>query len=170
MPSLIAILKGWGTSLRRTDAGSRCILISGGGQENYFLHCNVGIDTVQRTNANATVEIAGGGPRNIFENCTFPIWSSDGLQFALLGAAAAALDRWVLFRNCSLHGNAVVRPQLLHRRFKLTAASGGLVDPLRLHSVGFTYQADNDATTEALMYLGMAVPPQVGWKLVIASS
>ena len=80
--------EGMGDATGATDSGSRCILISGGGQENYFKHCNVGLDTVERTNHNASVEIAGGGPRNIFEDCTFPFWSSDGGQYALLAAAS----------------------------------------------------------------------------------
>ena len=95
--------EGMGDTTASADAGSRCLLISGGGQENFFKHCNLGLDTVQRTNANSTVEIAGGGPRNIFEDCTFLFDSSDGLQYALLGAAAAALDRWVLFEELQLH-------------------------------------------------------------------
>ena len=83
--------EGMGDATSAADAGSRSILISAGGQENYFGHCNVGLDTVQRTNANSSVEIAGGGPRNEFEDCTFPVDSSDGLQYMLLAANAAAL-------------------------------------------------------------------------------
>lgn len=93
--------EGMGDVTSATDAGSRCILISGGGQENFFQHCNIGLDTVERTLHNASVEIAGGGPRNIFEDCTFPFWSSDGEQYILLAAAAQALDRWVLFKGCN---------------------------------------------------------------------
>ena len=52
------------------DTGSRCILLTGGG-ENFFKHCNVGLDTVTRTNANFTVELKAGSPRNMFEDCTF---------------------------------------------------------------------------------------------------
>ena len=157
--------EGMGDVTSATDAGSRCILISGGGQENYFLHCNVGIDTVQRTNANATVEIAGGGPRNVFENCTFPIWSSDGLQYALLGAAAAALDRWILFRNCAFfHGAGTILAQLFH----LVAGVGGFAI-LDLDCIWIA-TATGDAATKAQMYLGgAAASSTVGGKLVVAT-
>ena len=151
------------------DTGSRCILLTGGG-ENFFKHCNVGLDTVTRTNANFTVELKAGSPRNRFEDCTFLMYSGDGAQFVLSTAAAASFDRWVLFRNCIFINAVGSAATACNGVFKLTAASGGLVILCGCTSVGFTYQADNDATTEALVYMGMAAPSQVGLKGVTASS
>lgn len=144
--------QGMGDATGATDAGSRALLISGGAQENYFYGCYLGIDTVERTNANSTVEIAGGGPRNIFEKCIFPFWSSDGLQYALLGAAAAAIDRWVLFIGCqfiaTVAGGGVAIAQLFH----LVATVGGIlcVDET---SGAYLVTAYGDATTLTQIYL-----------------
>jgi hypothetical protein len=91
--------EGMGDAVSATDTGSRNLKVSA--DENYFLHCNVGLDTVQRTGANASVEIANGAARTIFENCTFLFWSSDGLQYALTLAAVTAADRFILFRGCN---------------------------------------------------------------------
>jgi hypothetical protein len=141
--------EGMGDATSATDAGSRCILISGGGQENFFKHCNVGLDTVERTNANASVEIAGGGPRNIFEDCTFPFWSSDGLQYALLANAAASLDRWVLFKGCNfIAGIGTAIAQLFH----LAAAVGGILC-MDAQSASYLVTAYGDATTLTQIYL-----------------
>lgn len=90
--------EGMGDATSAADAGSRNLKLSGG--ENYFLHCNVGLDTVTRTNANASVEFSGGTARNYFENCTFPFLSGDGNTLGILVTGASAMDRWQLFRGC----------------------------------------------------------------------
>lgn len=144
--------EGMGDTTASADAGSRCILISGGGQENYFGHCNIGLDTVQRTNANASVEIAGGGPRNTFENCTFLFDSSDGLQYAILGNAAAALDRWLLVKGCqfinSINSGSTAIAQLFH----LAASVGGII-AVDITSGSYGVTATGDATTKAQLYV-----------------
>jgi len=145
--------EGMGDATSATDAGSRCILISGGGQENYFKHCNVGLDTITRTGANASVEISGGGPRNIFEDCTFPFLSSDGLQYALLAAAAAALDRWVLFKGCNFIATPAGSGLAIAQLFKLAAAVGGILC-MDGNSFAYNVTALGDATTKAQVYVG----------------
>jgi len=160
--------EGMGDTTASADAGSRDILISGGGQENYFLHCNVGLDTVQRTNANASVEIAGGGPRNIFENCTFPIDSSDGLQYALLVAAASGLDRWLLFKNCIFIGTIQSGGTAIAQLFHLVASAGGMVI-LDLASGYYGVTAVGDATTKGQVYLSGVAATNAGGKGIVAT-
>jgi hypothetical protein len=159
--------EGMGDATGATDAGSRSLLISGGGQENYFGHCNLGLDTVQRTNANSTIEIAGGGPRNLFENCTFPVDSSDGLQYMLLGANAAALDRWVLFKGCifmnALNSGSTILAQLFH----LVASVGGLA--LLDANCNWIATAIGDTTTKAQVYMGGVAGVATGGKMIVAS-
>lgn len=91
--------EGMGDALSAADAGSRSLVVSAG--ENYFNHCNVGLDTVTRTNANASVELKNQAARTIFENCTFPVFTTDGAPLILKVAAASAMDRWVLFKGCN---------------------------------------------------------------------
>jgi len=139
--------EGMGDTTGATDAGSRSILIQGG--ENYFGHCNIGLDTVQRTNANASVEIKGGSPRNIFENCTFPFYSSDGLQYAFLANAAASMDRFTLFKGCNFIAGVGT---IIAAMFKLVAGAGGLVC-LDNGCGMFNVTAVGDATTKAQMWV-----------------
>ena len=160
--------EGMGDTTASADAGSRNILISGGGQENYFFHCNIGLDTVQRTNANASVEIAGGGPRNIFDDCTFLMDSSDGLQYYILGNAAAALDRWLLLKNCQLINAIQSGSTAIAQMFHLAASVGGmlLVD-------GSTYwygiTAVGDATTKGQTYMAGVAGVNTGGKAIVAT-
>jgi hypothetical protein len=144
--------EGMGDSTSATDAGSRCLLISAGGQENFFSHCNFGLDTVTRTNANATVEVSGGGPRNIFEDCTFPFLSSDGLQYAFLAAGAAAMDRWVLFKRCNVIATNAGSGLAIAQAFKLAASVGGILC-LDSGSGMFNVTAIGDATTKAQCFV-----------------
>jgi hypothetical protein len=159
--------EGMGDTTGATDAGSRCLLISGGGQENYFGHCNLGLDTVQRTNANSTIEIAGGGPRNLFENCTFPINSSDGLQYMLLGANAAALDRWVFFKGCMFMNALGSGSTILAALFHLVANVGGIA--LLDINCNWIATAIGDTATKAQVYMGGVAGVATGGKMIVAS-
>ena len=91
--------EGMGDAVSAASATSRSLLLTAG--ENYFSHCNIGLDTIERTNANSSVEITSNAGRFVFENCIFPFWSSDGLQYGLLINSATALDRWVLLKGCN---------------------------------------------------------------------
>lgn len=137
-------IEGMGDTTASADAGSRNILISGGG-EHRFVHCNIGLDTVQRTNANASVEVKGGTVRNMFEDCTFLFDSSDGLQYALYGAAAACFDRFVFFKGCNFIAGVGTK---IAAAFVVASGAGGLicVDP----TCGvYNFTAIADTTTKA---------------------
>jgi hypothetical protein len=143
--------EGMGDSTSATDAGSRNILLSGGG-ENFFYHCNIGLDTVTRTNANASVELKSDSVRNTFENCTFLFYSSDGLQYGILAAAAAALDRWVMCKGCNAI-NAVGSGSTAEAVFAKLAASAGGILVFDSTSGLFGFTAIGDATTKAQTYV-----------------
>ena len=135
--------EGMGDTTGATDAGSRCILIKSA-DENYFYHCNIGLDTVERTGANASVEVSGGTARTIFENCTFLFWSSDGLQYALLANAAASMDRFVLFKGCNFIAGVGT---VIAAAFHAAAGAGGLIC-FDATSGLFNFTAIGDATTK----------------------
>ena len=134
--------EGMGDTTGATDAGSRSILIKA--DENYFYHCNIGLDTVQRTNANASVEMQSDAARTIFENCTFLFWSSDGLQYGLLANAAASFDRFVLFKGCNFIAGVGTE---IAAAFHAVAGAGGLIC-FDTTSGLFNFTAIGDATTK----------------------
>lgn len=143
--------EGMGDATGAASSTSRILLISGGGQENAFYHCNFGIDTVQRTSANATIEFQNGSTRNTFEDCTFPIDSSDGDQFILYTAAAAAIDRYNLFKRCVILSAIQSGGTALTAAIKLAAASGGMIVLFDCMTVGVTTIAA-DATSAGQIY------------------
>lgn len=85
-----------------SQAGSRSLTVGGvgGGGENTFERCIIGLDTVVRSAANASLEIINASPRNVFRNCIFPVdTSAAGALFATVGSGG--MDRWALFDKCS---------------------------------------------------------------------
>ena len=94
---------GMGNSVGAGRAGSYVIYINGGG-ENLFSHCSVGLETVQRSAANASVVIASGAQRNTFEDCIFPIAASATSPLYLDASASNALNGSSMrFRRCSFY-------------------------------------------------------------------
>ena len=159
-------IEGMGDSTAATSASSRNLLLTG--SENIFGHCSIGIDTVIRTNANASVELKSGAARNSFEGCTFLMWSSDGLQYFLYGAAAGCMDRWVLFKGCNFMNS--VKPTggtACALAFVLAASAGGQIN-FDATSGLFGVTAIGDATTKALTYVSGGTATN-GVKGIVAS-
>ena len=157
--------EGMGDATSAADAGSRNLLLSAG--ENYFSHCNVGLDTVQRTNANASVEISGNSARNLFEDCIFSIDSSDGLQYILLAAAAAALDRWTMFKRCMFLNDLGSGSTILAQLFHVVASAGGIL--VLDIGCGWIATAIGDTATKAQVYVSGVTSTNVGGKMIVAT-
>ena len=144
-------IEGMGDATSATSATSRNILLTGG--ENYFGHCSIGLDTVIRTNANASVELKSGAARNIFEHCMFLMWSSDGLQYFLYGTGANCMDRFVFFKGCNFMN--AIKPAggtACALAFVLPSTAGGQIN-FDATSGLFGVTAIGDATTKALTYV-----------------
>lgn len=124
-------ISGMGDTTSAGDAGSRSLLISAG--ENFFSHCVLGLDTIQRTALNATVEFQSGAARTCFEDCIFPAdLSTAAAGLIVLCASAATIDRITTFRRCTFYNVAAFSGGAAGTgAFKLVASAGGalLVDP-----------------------------------------
>lgn len=84
-----------------TAAGSSLHLT--GGQENHFINCTVGLDTVTRGAANFTLELESAASRNVFENCRFIMHADATSPFHVKLEGTSAIDRWVEFRDCTFY-------------------------------------------------------------------
>lgn len=97
---------GMGDQASADDAGSRSVKIgSGGSGENLFQNCVIGLDTVTRGAANASVELAGATPRNAFIDCVFPFQTDAATPLGILGTGNGCCDRWTLFKDCAFINN-----------------------------------------------------------------
>lgn len=120
-------LAGMADAESAADAGSRVLKLTAAG-ENYFDHCVIGLDTVTRTAANASIEFVTGCARNVFEECLFPVYATGSGTGALFvkTAAAAAMDRFNIFRRCAfMNPSALSGGVTLAAVATIAAASGG---------------------------------------------
>jgi hypothetical protein len=160
---------GMGDAASGNDAGSRNLKISGTTGENTFDQCTIGLDTVTRSAANASVEFAGGTPRNVFRNCIFPFMTDDAAALGILTAGAASLDRWQLFDGCAFINNVDSTSTVMTALATMAASSGGLIMLKNSVTVGMT-DLFSDATTAGQMYIDMPQPAASTGGLAVAPS
>lgn len=146
---------GMGDAASAANANSRSIKFAApDGSENLFQDCVIGIDTITRTNANASVEFAGGTTRNVFENCLFPFYSGAG--GAPLGIKAAAgpgvMDRFQLFNQCLFINAIASLATQMGALCTLGAGTSGMIVIKNSTLVGITAW-DTDAPTKGQMYV-----------------
>jgi len=128
-------------------AGSRTVKITAGG-ENTFRNCHLGVDTVTRSAANATVEFATATARNTFENCTFPMYTDDAAALWVLGSAAGCIDRWQKFNRCLFLNNVESGSTGLTVGCSLPASAGGMLVMAKCDAVGMTKWGDTAALAQ----------------------
>ncbi len=147
-------IAGMGDNASAQDAGSRSIKLATGG-ENVFRNCVIGLDTVTRTAANASVEFASGTARNVFENCLFPFETSAATPLGYIGSAAACMDRHQIFDHCKFINAVGSTSTTMSGLGTLAASAGGVLLFPGCFSVGIT-EWGTDATTRALCYVDNA--------------
>ena len=94
---------GMGDSTSAASATSRVLKLGGSGAsgENIFDGCTIGLDTMARSAANASVEFAGSSKRNVFRNCRFPAIASASTPLYLTSSGTNPLETFQLFENCA---------------------------------------------------------------------
>ena len=80
--------------------GSRALKITAA-DENLFVNCQIGADTVTRSVLNANLELASAAARNVFKGCVFPVYTSSATSVCILGTGAGCVDRFTLFDRCA---------------------------------------------------------------------
>lgn len=147
-------IAGMGDAASAADAGSRSIKLATGG-ENLFKDCSIGIDTVTRSAANASVEFASGTARNVFKDCVFPFMTSAATPLGFIGSGAACHDRHQIFENCHFLNAAGSGSTTISGLGTLAAASGGVLVFKQCMLVGIT-EYGTDATTRGVCYVDNA--------------
>jgi hypothetical protein len=139
-------IAGMGDTTGAADAGSRSLKIgSAGSGENVFENCVIGLDTVSRSAANASVELAGATPRNVFRRCIFPFMGTSASVLGILGTGAECVDRENYFQDC-VFSNAIksTSTQMTALLSFTNAAPGGAVVFQRCMMMGVTKFGDTN--------------------------
>lgn len=140
-------------------AGARCLVISGTTGENTFEDCVIGLDTVTRSAANATLEFAGGTPRNIFRRCIFPMYTSSATALSILGTGASCMDRYQIFDRCQFingMGSGATAQTVIASM--TNASPGGLLLMDNCTLIGNTSTNWGDTNALAVMYVNGGSP------------
>jgi hypothetical protein len=116
-----------------------------GAQENYFVNCCVGADTVAKTTgANLRITLgATTNARNTFDDCIFPLFAdADAPRFIRQGDSVG-MDRWNLFRRCQFINTIGSTSTQQTDAFAIHATPGGLIvcqDCLKIGATGWSDQ------------------------------
>jgi hypothetical protein len=143
-------IQGMGDAASAGGSAARTLKITS--SENTFTDCVLGLDTVARSAANATVELASGTARNSFIGCTFPFQTSAATPLGVLASAASAIDRWQLFQQCTFINNIKSTSTQMSALATLPASAGGLLLMKDCTMVGIT-EFGSDATTLGQIYV-----------------
>lgn len=109
------------------DEATGVDLLIDGGQENLFVHCTIGVDTVARSTTNASVELTTAATRNVFEDCLFPMLADNAGALFVKADGSGDLDRFVLFKGCSFINAVESTGTSLTSACNVHNTAGGLV-------------------------------------------
>lgn len=129
-----------------------------GAEENTFVNCTIGVDTIDAATGMVGLLVDGAATRNRFIDCNFTMSAGNtGAAFVEL-ADATAIDRYLEFKNCSFI-NTNFKNFLMASAFVIPAIAANrncsiLLKDCMLHGVstldasdrGFLYGNMNDVT------------------------
>lgn len=96
---------GIGNDTTGDDTAARSLVLSAAG-ENTFETCTIGLDTITRSAANASLELTGSCPRNVFRDCLFPAYCDNAGVLFVKATTGNCNERFLIFDRC-LFLNAV---------------------------------------------------------------
>jgi len=91
--------QGIGNATTGDDTAARAVLLTAA-EENEFLNCTFGLDTVARSAANALLEQTGSCPRNSYRNCNFLSHVDAAGAFSVILSTGNCTERHLIFEKC----------------------------------------------------------------------
>lgn len=117
---------GMGNATAAAQAGSRSLVVGGSTGENTFTQCQIGLDTVTRSAANASLEFTTATPRNVFKDCIFPCLTSSASALWIT-VGSGGLDRFALLQDCAFINAVESGSTTLTAGIIANASAGGMI-------------------------------------------
>lgn len=129
---------GMGATLAAGHTGGRSLTISGAGAgENLFVGCTIGLDTIARGVANASLELLAGTPRNVMRNCMFQMLASAATPVHIT-VGSGGMDRYLMLDNPIFMNAVDSTGTTIDADIVANASAGGTVALQNAFSVGAT--------------------------------
>lgn len=120
-------IAGMGHQTAADHTGGRSLTLTGDG-ERYFQDCTFGLDTVDRGEDNATVELLSAAVRDEFHNCKFIMRADATTPEHVKLPTANSIDRWVLFKDCQFfNAGTFTGASTIDDVFDITGGQGGVI-------------------------------------------
>lgn len=158
---------GMANATAGAQTGGRSLVIDTAG-ENYFIGCQIGLDTITRSAANASLEFKGGTPRNTFDHCEFPAITTSASAVFVTTSGAAAIDRAQYFQDCLFANMIQSTSTQMTVGFTMSASAGGMMLLQRCTSIGATKWGNTAALAQ--MYVDGGAPTAATSGLAISPS
>ena len=134
--------QGMGIQASADDADARSLLLTGS-EENEFINCTIGLDTVTRGAANSSLELTGSCPRNKFINCDFPIFADAATPTWVKADTGNAYERFLQFENCFFNNPDGSSSTTLTIGMDLSTTGNGDINLINCNWRGATDLANN---------------------------
>ena len=134
--------QGMGIQASADDAEGRSLVINDA-EENEFYNCTIGLDTVTRGAANASLELTGNCARNKFYGCDFPIFTDAATPLWIKADTGNAYERFLVLDNCTFFNPDGSSSTTLTIGFDLSTTGNGDIYMLNSWWRGATDLANN---------------------------
>ena len=116
-----------------------------GAQENYFVNCAIGADTVTKTTG-AVLKLTLGADtvaRNVFDSCIFSLMADADAPKFIKQAHSVGMDRFNMFRGCQFINAVSSTSTTQTDAIAIHATPGGMLVFHNCMMIGCTGWADN---------------------------
>lgn len=134
--------QGIGNDTTGDDTAARSLLLNAS-EENEFINCTIGLDTVTRSAANASLELTGSCARNKFFGCDFPLYADNAGAFWVKADTGNCFERFLLFQDCNFYNPTDGSSTGLTAGMKLSATGNG-----EIRMINSTWNGATDLATD----------------------
>lgn len=134
--------QGIGNATAGDDTAARSIVLTGA-EENEFVNCTIGLDTVTRSAANASLELTGSCPRNKFIGCDFPMFADSADALWIKADTGNCYERFLQLENCFFNNPDGSSSTTLTIGFDLSTTGNGDINMLNCNWRGATDLTNN---------------------------
>ena len=135
---------GIGDTTAGDDTDAKSLWLSDA-DENMFDGCYIGLDTVERSDANVEIEIDGPAQRNTFKDCIITGYADNAGHLFVRADTAQDMDRHLIFDHCFFINPIRSAATTMTVAMALKASLGGVIILSDSWLIGATDWADNFA-------------------------